>query len=204
MKPHPHPKLRMVLITAAMVLSAAAQAQSSNVSGAASGSSWYNPSGSRYFGLNVGRSNYAGNCGLGAFTCEDTATAYNVYSGSMWNKNVGLELGLADFGKIDRNGGTTKAYGFSAKAVGVMPLSESVSGFAKLGTLFGKTKVTADSGSGVATGSDDGWGASYGLGLSLDITPQLAGVLEWEQSHMKFAGNRDHINFTSVGLKYRF
>ena len=194
----------MALIATAFVLGGTAQAQSSDSLSAAAGSNWYSPSGNRYFGLNVGRSNFSGSCGLGAFTCDDTANSYSLYSGGMWNKNVGIELGLSDFGKVDRAGGTTRAYGLSIKGVGVMAITESLSGFAKLGTIYGKTKVTADAGSGLTTGSDDGWGASYGLGLSFDLTPQLAGVLEWDQSHLKFIGSRDQVNSTSLGLKYRF
>ena len=204
MKTKNYPRFRMALIATALALGGTAQAQTTDNTSTGAGSNWYSPSGNRYFGLNVGRSNFSGNCGLGSFTCDDTGSAYSVYSGGMWSKNLGLELGLSDFGKIDRAGGTTRAYGLSVKGVGVMPLTESLSGFAKLGTIYGKTKVTADAGSGVATGSDDGWGASYGLGLSFDLTPQLAGVLEWDQSHMKFAGGRDHVNSTSLGLKYRF
>jgi hypothetical protein len=40
--------------------------------------------------------------------------------------------------------------------------------------------------------------------LNFGITSQLAAVLEWDQSNLQFAGGREHINSTSLGLKYRF
>jgi opacity protein-like surface antigen len=130
----------------------------------------------------------------------DNSTAYDIYAGGMWNKNFGLEVGATDFGKINRPGNTVEAYGFSVKAVGVVPLSESFSAFAKLGTMYTRTKVSSPS----SVSKDNGWGATYGLGLNFDITPQFAAVLEWDQTNLSLATGNDHINTTSVGLKYRF
>lgn len=202
------------LAAAALSLSAAAQAQSTGTtSGSAMSSSgdsgmgsmfsrnsWFRP-GSGYIGFNVGRSDYGGGCGIGAFDCDDTSDVYNLYVGNMWNRNLGLELGMTDFGDIDRNNGTTQAYGFSASLVGNWPLTESFSVFGKLGTMYGRTRI---SGVGTETGSDSGWGSTYGLGVNFDITPQLAAVVQIDQTNLRFVTGREHINTTSIGLKYRF
>jgi OOP family OmpA-OmpF porin len=202
----------LALAAAALGLSATAQAQTTATTSAPtsaptsnmSGSTWYAPVGARYFGANVGQSDFGGTCGLGSFNCDTTESVYSLYTGAMWNRNFGLEFGMTDYGTIKRAGGNTQAYGFSAKIVGAVPLSNSVDAFAKLGTMYGRTRVTADGASGVATGSDSGWGSTYGLGLNFGITSQLAAVLEWDQSNLQFAGGREHINSTSLGLKYRF
>lgn len=40
--------------------------------------------------------------------------------------------------------------------------------------------------------------------MNFDFTPSLTAVLEFDQSNLRFAGSREHINTTSLGLKYRF
>ena len=187
----------IALAVAALGMGVTAQAQSTGASAGttsssmSSGSNWYTPAGARYIGLNAGRTD---------LNSADNATAYDVYAGGMWNKNFGLEIGMADFGKMNRGASTVDAYGFSVKAVGVMPLSESFSAFAKLGTMYSRTKVNT----GGSQVSDHGWGSTYGVGVNFDINQQLAAVVEWDQTNVHLAGAREHINTTSVGLKYRF
>jgi OOP family OmpA-OmpF porin len=187
----------MALAVATLGLGVTAHAQSTDASTGMTGSSmssastWYAPAGGRYIGLNAGRTD---------LNSARNATAYDVYAGGMWNKHFGLEIGMADFGRMNRGANAVEAYGFSAKAVGVMPLTQSLGAFAKLGTLYSRTKVI-DRGSVV---SDHGWGTTYGVGLNFDINPQLAAVAEWDQTNVQLAGTREHINTTSVGLKYRF
>ena len=181
----------IALAVVTLGMGVAAHAQSSNTSSGMSSSNWAPAAGQRYIGLNGGSTDLR----LG-----DNSTAYEIYAGGMWNKNFGLEVGLTDFGKINRPGNSVDANGFSVKAVGVVPLTESFSAFAKLGTMYTRTKVT----SGSSVVNDNGWGATYGLGLNFDITRQFAAVLEWDQTNMNLAGSSDHINTTSLGLKYRF
>ncbi len=194
----------LALVTLAMTLGSSANAQTSPAPASASGTNWYTPIGGRYVGIDIGSARYSGGCGLGGLSCEDNSDAYSVYAGGMWNKNFGMEIGATDFGSVDRAGGTAKAYGFSLKAVGVAPLTESLAAYAKAGTLYSHTKVTADAGAGVNTGNDSGWGLTYGVGLSFDFSPKVAAVLAWDRSNVHFAGNQEHIHTTSLGLKYRF
>lgn len=190
---------------AALALSAGAQAQSTPTTTSSggmmsngSGTSWY-PAGNRYIGLNAGKGDIGGSCLL---NCDNDADVYSLYTGGMWNKNFGLELGATDFRDFDRGLGSVSAYGFSIKAVGVIPVTPSFSAFAKAGTIYGRTKGALD---GLSPGArDSDWGSSYGAGVSFDFTPSLAAVLEYDQSNLRFAGVREHINTTSVGLKYRF
>ena len=194
----------LALVTLAMTLGSSVNAQTSPAPASASGTNWYAPIGSRYVGIDIGNAKFSGGCGLGGLPCEDSSDAYSIYTGGMWNKNFGMELGATDFGSVDRAGGTAKAYGFSLKAVGVAPLTESLAAYAKVGTLYSHTKVTADAGAGVNTGTDTNWGLTYGVGLSFDFSPKVAAVLGWDRSNVHFAGSQEHINTTSLGLKYRF
>jgi OOP family OmpA-OmpF porin len=194
----------LALVTLAMTLGNSVNAQTTAAPSSASGATWYTPIGGRYVGIDIGSAKFSGGCGLGGLACEDSSDAYSIYTGGMWNKNFGMELGATDFGSVDRAGGTAKAYGFSLKAVGVAPLTESLAAFAKVGTLYSHTKVTADAGAGVSTGNDTNWGLTYGVGLSFDFSPKIAAVLGWDRSNVHFAGNQEHINTASLGLKYRF
>ena len=200
-----HSLSALALVTLAMTLGSSASAQTTPAPASASGTTWYTPIGGRYVGIDIGSAKYnSGGCGVGGLACEDRSDAYSVYAGGMWNRNFGLEIGATDFGSVDRAGGQAKAYGFSLKAVGMAPLTESLAAFAKVGTLYSHTKVTADAGAGVNTGNDSSWGLTYGVGLSFDFSPKVAAVLGWDRSNVHFAGSQEHINTTSLGLKYRF
>lgn len=199
-----HSLTALALVALSMTLGSSVNAQTSPAPASASGTNWYTPIGGRYVGVDLGNAKFSGGCGLGGLPCEDNSDAYSIYTGGMWNKNFGMEIGATDFGSVDRAGGTAKAYGFSLKAVGVAPLTESLAAFAKVGTLYSHTKVTADAGAGVNTGNDTNWGLTYGVGLSFDFTSKVAAVLGWDRSNVHFAGNQEHINTTSLGLKYRF
>lgn len=179
----------IVLALAGLTVGAAAQAQSTSTMGRGTGSSydggtsWYAPAGGRYIGLNAGRADYPGG---------GNGDAYSLYTGGMWGQNFGLELGATDFG----NAGDRDAYGFNLSAVGRVPLTPAFSVFGKLGALYGRTEA--------AGVKDSGWGETYGVGVDFNFTQNLTAVLQYDRSRLHFAGGRDHLNNTSVGLKYRY
>lgn len=188
---------------AALGVGTLSQAQTSNTS-STSNSSWYAPGGG-YIGINAGQSNFRQGCGTGLFSCGEKDDAYSIYGGSMLNNNFGVELGYVNMGDIDRAGGTTKAHGINLSLVGKLPLSQTLGLFGKVGTTYGRTRVSAAPASGVATGNEDGFGLSVGAGISFDFSERWSAVLQWDRHDFKFAGSgRDNINATTVGLKYRF
>ena len=180
-----------VLAVAALTAMAGAQAQSST----GSNYSLYGP-GAGYVGLNVGSSDYSLGNGFGPFASDDSDTVYNIYTGTFFHPN---------FGKIDRAGGTTKAEGINLSLVGRAPVSPSFNLIGKLGTTYGRTDVSAAPGTGVVSGSETGFGVSYGLGAEYVFNPQLSAVLQYDEHRLKFAGEgSDRVNATTVGLRYRF
>ncbi|MDB5745077.1 MAG: OmpA domain protein transrane region-containing protein [Polaromonas sp.] len=189
-----------ILGVAVMAATGAAQAQSAMNTNY----SLYGP-GAGYVGLNIGQSNYSLGNGFGPFASEDHDTVYNIYTGTFFNPNVGLELGYTNFGKIQRAGGNTKAEGINLSLVGRAPISQSFNVFGKLGTTYGRTDVSAFAGSGVPSGKETGFGVSYGLGAEYVFNPVLSAVLQYDEHRLNFAGdNRDRVNATTVGLRYRF
>lgn len=186
-----------VLALAALAAGASAQAQSSNYS--------LNAPGASYVGVNVGKSDFSVGNGNGLFSSEKRDTAYGINAGSYFNNNLGMELGFTDFGKINRAGGTTKAQGFNLSMVGRLPLSPQFNLLGKLGATYGRTNVSASPASGVVSGSENGFGVSYGLGAEYAFNPQMSAVLQYDAHDMKFAGSgRDRVSATTVGLRYKF
>lgn len=197
-------KVSLALLTATLAFAGSVQAQSSNTPAPRSGYSMYVP-GSAYIGFNVGQSNLNLNNGNGTFGIERNKNTYNLYGGSYFNDFVGLEIGYADFGRINRGGGQTKADGFNVGLVGKFPLGNSFNLLGRLGTTYGRTEVSSNIGSGVVAGKQTGWGGSYGIGAEFMFNPQLSAVLQYDEYNLKFAGGtRDRINTTSLGLRYRF
>jgi opacity protein-like surface antigen len=149
-----------------------------------SGSNWYAPAGGRYIGLNAGRSDFPG---------SGSGDAYSLYTGGMVNQTLGLEFGATDFGKSEGR----DAYGFNLSGVARIPLTPAFSLFGKLGGLYSRTENSAGT-------KDSGWGETYGVGVDFNFTQNLTAVLQYDRSRLKFAGDKDHIHVTSVGLKYRY
>lgn len=191
-------------IATATALFAAASVQAQTTTTTSGNTSWYAPN-SAYIGINAGQSSYRQGCGTGAFNCGDKDDAYSVYGGSMFNNNFGLELGYVNMGDIARGGGTTKAEGINLSLVGKLPVSQSFSVFGKVGTTYGRTRVSSLPASGITPGNEDGFGLSVGAGVSYDFSERWSAVLQWDRHDFKFAGaGRENINATTVGLKYRF
>ena len=184
-----------VLSVAALTAATVAQAQSNY--------SLYSP-GAGYVGLNLGASNYSLGNGSGFFPSDDTDTAYNLYTGTFFTPNFGLELGYTNFGKIERAGGTTKAEGINLSLVGRAPITQSFNLLGKLGTTYGRTDVSSRD-PGVISDKENGFGVSYGIGAEYSFNPQLSAVLQYDEHRLKFAGDgSDRVNATTVGLRYRF
>lgn len=158
-----------------------------------------------YIGLNVGRARYDAGCGVGIFACDNSDRALQLYGGSMFSDYFGLELGYLNFGDMSRGGGETRAKGLNLSLVGKVPVATGLGLYGKVGTTYGHTETSSLAGSGVTAGSDNGFGLSYGLGLSYDFTPKISGVLGWDSHDLRFAGSgRDSIRTTTVGIQYRY
>ena len=187
----------LLVAGAALTMAAGAQAQSSM-------SSIYVP-GSGYVGLTAGQSDYSLENGIGVFGSDQGDTSYGVKAGGYFNNNFGMEIGYTDFGTVNRSGGNTNADGINISLIGKMPLNPSINLLGKIGTTYSRTEVTADPASGIASGSENGFGLSYGLGVEYAFNPKWSTVLQYESHEMNFAGDRsDRVGNTSLGVRYRF
>jgi OOP family OmpA-OmpF porin len=155
-------------------------------------------------GLNIGKSDFRAGCGTGAFACDDSDTAGSIYFGSMFRDNLGRRAGLCEHGprvaRRWRHQGPRpepEPGGQGATDAGVQPAGQG-------GYDLWPHQTTSAAGSGVAAGSDNGFGLSYGIGASYDFTPNVAATINWDSHDFRFAGGRDPVRMTSVGLQYKF
>lgn len=156
-----------------------------------------------YAGVSLGASRWS-IADQPGFTIDKSDTGYKLVLGTQFTPNIGAELGYASLGtaKISGGGGTgeVKGSGWFVDLVGTLPLSGSLSGFAKLGVFNGKAKA---SGAGGAA-SDSGTDVKYGLGLSyaLSKTVDLRG--EWERYRFNLSGDKGDVDLLSVGVNFKF
>ncbi|OGB29733.1 MAG: hypothetical protein A3F78_17820 [Burkholderiales bacterium RIFCSPLOWO2_12_FULL_61_40] len=203
MKTSHHLLLGFCVAGASLLTVAGAQAQS-NTSKASSGYMDF-PSGDSYVGLGAGRSDFSVGNGIGAFNRDQGDTAYNLSTGHYTHQNFGVELGYTDFGRIARAGGTTKAQGLNLSLIGRAPLGTSFNLLAKLGTTYGQTDVSSAAGSGIVSGTENGFGWSYGVGAEYLFNPKWSAVVQYDEHQLKFAGdNRDKVGVAYVGVRYLF
>jgi OOP family OmpA-OmpF porin len=165
-----------------------------------------------YVGAAVGQSSYREICrdfdsiagAAGAFNCETReATGGKLFAGWRFHRNLAVELSYFDFGKARTTGTvsgaeaegkmTTKAAGLSA--VGMLPVSEELWVFARLGGLQTQTRSTLN---GVDLASHGETEIHTGIGAMYQFSRRWAARLEYERS------SDVKIDFISLGAQYRF
>jgi len=191
------------------------------------------PSGGWYSGLSTGRSHIgmresavpATGASLSALSRVESDTAYKLYGGYQFNRNLTLEGGYADFGKFDARreialpmfgtlSGDLRASGFYVGALGVVPLPNRFSLFGKLGTSY--TSGTASVSTGgvmlpLLTPADlsskrTEWNAKYGLGASYEMSNKMGLRFEYERIN-SFGDGRlgeGNVGVWSLGLTKRY
>ena len=160
-----------------------------------------------YLGLNAGQTDYRLSNGLGLFSSDNRANSYSLTGGTYFSNNLGVELGYTDFGRINRAGGSSRADAFSVSLVGKLPLASSFNLLGKIGTSYGRTEVSAAAGSGITSGSDNGFGLLVGVGAEFMFTPNWSALLQYDAHDLRFIGgssDRERVGVASLGLRYSF
>lgn len=157
-----------------------------------------------YVGLSIGQSSFGAPC-VSGFACDRKDTGYKFTLGRQTSANLGGELSLIEFGQMQRGGGNTKAQGANLSLVGRLPLGADFGAFAKVGATYSRSTTDASNLSGLATGRASGWGASYGAGLSYDLTPHWTMLAEWERHRVRFAGDSGNdVDSARLGVNFRY
>lgn len=154
-----------------------------------------------------------------ASSLDENDTAYKIQLGYQLTPNLAIEGGYVDLGKAGYSAsytggaaqGSVKASGINIAALGILPLNDSFSVFARLGTIRAKVEASASATGpgGAASGSvsSTDWKANWGIGASYNVTRQFGVRLEYEQFHKLgdsgTTGEGD-VNLLSLGLSWKF
>jgi OOP family OmpA-OmpF porin len=158
-----------------------------------------------YLGLSLGRSRHEVSCATASLLCDRQEGPTQFFAGTMLGNFWGVELGYVDMGRMARAAGDSRAQGLNLSLVGKAQMSRSLNVFGKVGTTYGRSESASLFSSGMTAGSGQGFGLTYGAGLSFDVTPRLSATLEWDSTDMRLpGGGRDPVRSTSLGLQFRY
>lgn len=129
---------------------------------------------------------------VGGFDGSDTG--FKLFGGYHFNKYFGLELEYLDGGTVEDSGLELDVSGFNASGIGVLPVGENFSLFAKLGMLFWDVDTNG-------FGSDSGEDFSWGIGAGYSFTDQFGMRLEYQGFEIE---DTDMVDMISLGASWKF
>lgn len=168
-----------------------------------------------YLGGSFGQAEAEGLCddirtlvtGIGTVSsCDEKDSAWKLFGGYQINRNVAIEASYFDYGSITANGQTFgvpfrvngDATAFGVAALGMLPLSNQLSLFGKLGLLRTEVDVTAAGIGGAASESESDTGLHIGVGAMFDVTRTFSIRAEWERN------DEAEVDMMSIGVQFRF
>jgi OOP family OmpA-OmpF porin len=180
-----------------------------------------------YFGLSAGQSHSQLNAAdttnslLGAGKNatlqwqEQQDTAYKLFGGYQFNRNIAIEAGYFNLGKFTFHNtapggaldGTYEVEGLNLDLIGTLPISERFSAFGRLGAQYANTRDaftgTGTLAPGLGSSSKRDTNLKVGVGLQYDLTPsmQLRGEAERYRINDGF-DNRGDVNVFSLSLVF--
>lgn len=155
-------------------------------------------------------------------TLDETDTGYKLQIGYQFTPNFAVEGGYIDLGKLSYSanvlgiipvtaGAKVEASGWNIDALGILPLGNGFSLFAKAGLIDAKVKfsVSASSAFSSASSSDSSTDIKplFGVGASYSINNQL--IVRTEYERYKNLGDKDttgegDVDLFSAGIAYKF
>ena len=175
--------LWFILLSAALAIPVAANAEGS------------------YVKLAAGQSEYK----IGSASENKTATS--IAYGFSVDKNFGVEVGYVNFGKMD--GATQDTYvsiknqSFYLAGVGTLALTDAFSIYGKLGATSNRFEAGIDSPSLSGTVRETKTRPLLGVGLAYNFTKDIAATLEYQQFGKALLENVK-LSTLTLGVKYGF
>jgi OmpA-OmpF porin, OOP family len=160
---------------------------------------------------------------LSASTAIDgKGTMYRLHGGYRLHRHFAVELAYADLGKfmirstVEPAGSletSVRSEGAELSALGLLPVGERLTLFARAGAFAARTKASYSGGGSVRL-VDGGQSqtrrstqAVYGVGATYDFTPSLALRVEWSRYGKlgdEFTGGELDADVLSAGIQWRF
>jgi len=146
---------------------------------------------------------------------DDTDTGWKAFAGYRIMKYLAVEGAYTDFGEFTANSIITapsagivnskvEAEAWTVSALGILPLGDKFSLFARLGVNFWNVDgtVTGTGSGGVASESvsDDGTDWVYGVGAAYNLTKNLSVRGEWE----RYDFDDGDVDLLSAGISLNF
>jgi OOP family OmpA-OmpF porin len=171
-----------------------------------------------YFGAAIGQSYDSDYCsdpgGLVVASCDTKDTAFKVFGGYRFTRNVGAELGYVDLGKFHATGTglglpfdiKTEVTGVTLQAVGIVPFGNEFSLMGRVGAIFWDVKSSGTIGGISQSNSDNGVDLALGVGAQYKFTPNF-GVRADFDYYPNLGNNNtgeDNISAVSIGLVFLF
>ena len=140
--------------------------------------------GSPYASVNFGQAKYEIEC-VTPLVCDEKDKAYKFGLGWQFNRYVAAELAYSDLGQAELEGTGFGAFvhatAYELSGIGTYPLGQSIfSVLGRLGLAYTQTKYGRD-----LTGKRDSASLTYGAGLQLDFTKNVAVRLQWQRFNVK-------------------
>lgn len=141
-----------------------------------------------YVGFSFGQATTEDACddfaGDPSVSCDDSDTAFKIYGGSKINPNLALEVAYIDMGEAVATDGfvtlTSEVTAFNFSALGIIPVSETVDLFGKVGLLFWDAKFSA-SGNFSGSISEDGTDIGFGFGANIAVNEKFSLRAEFQK-----------------------
>ncbi len=140
-----------------------------------------------YIGFSFGQASVDDFCDGIPFgvSCDDSDSAFKIFGGNKLNKNFAFEVSYIDFGQVVATDGfdtlTFESTGFNFSVLGLIPASNTVDFFGKVGLLFWDAKLAASSGTLYRSRDDDGTDLNFGAGVNFNVSEQFSLRAEFQR-----------------------
>ena len=129
---------------------------------------------------------------------DDDDTGGKIYGGYKFNDFFAIEANYYDFGEIEDATSELELDGFGIAAVGIIPVSENISLFGKVG--IHEWDADAVGSAAALAGDDDGNDAFYGIGIEYDFSERWSVRGEIERYEVEDLD----VDVASIGISFRF
>lgn len=162
-----------------------------------------------YGGIGAGASRTDIDTGIAGST-DKKDTAWKLFGGYQFNKNIAIEGGYVDLGKASVTGpggmATLDSKAWQVGAVGSLPLSQQFALTGKLGIARTSTDGSGSIGGAPFAGSDHNTAPTYGLGMRYDLTQTVALRGDWDRYRLSNGGvgGKSDSDLFTVGAQFKF
>lgn len=154
-----------------------------------------------YLGTSAGQGRWRSICANTA-TCDDTNATFGVFAGYQITPIFSAEAAFRNYGQAKSPNATIKGKGWDFSGLATWPIAGSLSVYGRLGMYRSVLK-----GDGTLLGAKEtSTGPTYGLGLRLDLSKNVALRGEW-QSYSSMGGSalpKGDLNVVTVGALWQF